>query len=156
MHRFDDDEAPASLQCGANVAKHRRVLGHLVIRVVDQNGIEPIDGKVWIVDPTDDDVDIGDVLSGSTITQLVEGGLSDVDGHRAAIRRDSACDRNRESAVASTNVGDERTRLRPERPDDIGDAILALELGTSGLSKSSARGAANQNAQGGPREPPGE
>jgi hypothetical protein len=76
MHRFDDDEAPASLQCGANVATHRRVLGHLVILVVDQNGIEPIDGKVRTVDPTNDDVDIGDVLSASTIAQLVEGGLS--------------------------------------------------------------------------------
>jgi hypothetical protein len=26
--------------------------------LVDQNGIEPIDGKVWIVDAADDDVDV--------------------------------------------------------------------------------------------------
>jgi hypothetical protein len=120
---------------------------------VYQNGIEPIDGKVWIVDAADDDVDICDVLAASTIAQLVEGGLSDVDGHRAAIRRDRACDRNRERAVAGTDVGDERTRLRPKRPDDIGDAVLALELGTSILSESSARGAANQHGQECPCEP---
>jgi hypothetical protein len=112
------------------MAEHRLVLGHFVIRVVDQNGIELIDGKMWVVDAADDDIDILDVLTTGTITQLVERGLADVDGNDVTIRRDSPCDWNREGAVAGTDVGDQRTRLRPKEPDDVCDAALTLELRT--------------------------
>src|SRR5207249_2699943 len=139
MHRFDDDEPPISFERRANVAEHRLVLRHFVIRVVDQNGIELIDRKMWVVDAADDDIDVLDVLTASTITQLVERGLADVDGNGAAIRRDSACDWNREGAVAGTDVSDQRTRLRRKEPDDVCDAVLALKLG-AGLLRRCDRG----------------
>src|SRR5262245_19227779 len=145
VHWFDDNEAPIGLQRRTNMPKHRLVLGHLVIRVMDQNRIELIDGKVWIVDAADHALDIFDVLAAGTITQLVEGGLTDVHGNGAAIRRDRACDWNREGAVAGTDVGDQRSRLRPEKADDVGDAVLALELGTGILTEPNQTGAADRD-----------
>src|SRR5206468_10152322 len=45
-------------------------------------------------------------------------------------RRDSPGDWNREGAVAGTDVGDQRTWLRPKKPDDGCNAVLPLELRT--------------------------
>ena len=111
------------------------MFGHLVIRVVDQHGIELTRGKMWIVNGTNDDVNITDVFTARAIAQLVQRGLADVNSDCAAIRCDGARDWNRKGALSGADVGYERTRLRPEQTEYVGDTVLVLELGTGFLGK---------------------
>src|SRR5437660_2101030 len=60
VHGFYDDKAPPRLKRSSNEPEHRLVLGHLVIRVVDQHGIELTRGKMWIVSGTNAGVNITD------------------------------------------------------------------------------------------------
>ena len=105
VHGFYDDEAPTWLQPSSNVSKHRRVLGHLIICVVDHHGVELTGGKMRIVNGADDYLDIADGLTARAIAQFVQRGLADINSDDAAIRRDGMRDWNRKGALSGADVG---------------------------------------------------
>src|SRR5439155_17550583 len=60
---FHDQQASARLESGTNVPKHRIVLGHFVVSVVDQRRVELTDGEMRIVGRAENRIDVRGVLT---------------------------------------------------------------------------------------------
>jgi len=90
---------------------------------------------MWIVNGADDHLDVIDVLAARAVAQLVQRGLADVHSDGAASRRNNARNWKSKGALSGAYVANQRTWLGAEQTEQVGNTVLALELGTGLLSE---------------------